>query len=144
MGVKMKYMKKMTIILSLLTCVLLSSRCEKDKDKHDLIMFTNNSSELIYVSGSWTYPDTTINFSSPALAGDSYKVASNTNDDPLRLQDTYEGCFEQFEKVMVFVFDAQVLETTPWDTVKAKYLIIKRYDLSLDDLQRMNWTITYP
>ena len=142
--IKMKFMKKMTIILSFLTCVLLSSTCEKDKDKHDLIMFTNNSSELIYVRGSWEYPDTAINFSNPALAGDFYKVAANTSDDPLRLQDTYEGRFEQFEKVMVFVFDAQVLETTPWDTVKANYLVLKRYDLSLDDLNRMNWTITYP
>ena len=71
-------------------------------------------------------------------------MAANTSDDPLRLQDTYEGRFEQFEKVMVFVFDAQVLETTPWDTVKAKYLVLKRYDLSLQDLESMNWTITYP
>ncbi len=72
-------------------------------------------------------------------------MAANTSDDPLRLQDTYEGRFEQFRKVMVFVFDAQVLETTPpWDTVKAKYLVLKRYDLSLQDLESMNWTITYP
>jgi hypothetical protein len=140
----MKIMKKMTIVLSLLACVLLSSTCEKDKDKHDLIEFKNNSNYNLFVCADWWYPDTAINFSNPALSGDFYKVAANTSDDPLRLRDTYEGRFEQHEKIMVFVFDAQVLETTPWDTVKANYLVLKRYDLSLDDLNRMNWTITYP
>jgi len=46
--------------------------------------------------------------------------------------------------MMVYVFDAHVIETTAWDSVKANYLVLKRYDLSLDDLKRMNWTITYP
>jgi hypothetical protein len=112
-------MKKITIISIILTCILLSSMCEKDKDKHDLIMFINNSSKLIYVRGNWEYPDTAINFSNPALAGDFYKVGANSSDDPLRLRDTYEGRFEQFEKVMVFVFDSQIIENTSWDTVKA-------------------------
>ena len=45
---------------------------------------------------------------------------------------------------MYFIYDACILETTPWDTIKAKYIVLKRYDLSLQDLQQMNWTITYP
>jgi hypothetical protein len=45
---------------------------------------------------------------------------------------------------MVFVFNAGLLETIPWDTIKANYLVMKRYDLSLPDLEEMDWTITYP
>lgn len=134
----------MIITLSAFLCMLLCSSCGKDEDKHDLIMFTNNSSELVYVEGSWEYPDTAINVSNPALAGDYYKVSGNSSGDPLKLQDTYEGRFNQYEKVMVFVFDARVIETTPWETVKANYMVLRRYDLSLDDLNKMNWAITYP
>jgi hypothetical protein len=55
-----------------------------------------------------------------------------------------KGLFRDIDTLSVFIFDAQVLENTPWDTVKAKYIILKRYDLSLDDLNKLNWTITYP
>ena len=62
----------------------------------------------------------------------------------------YYGCFEDLlqslkkDTLFVYVFDAEIVETTPWDTVLANNLILKRYDLSLEDLQNMNWTIIYP
>jgi hypothetical protein len=63
-----------------------------------------------------------------------------------RYKDAFIKTFNELDNkvLMVFIFDAKVLETTPWDTVKAKYLVLKRYDLSLQDLEDMNWTITYP
>jgi len=39
--------------------------------------------------------------------------------------------------------DANTLETTSWDTIKLNYKVLKRYDLSFQDLEKMNWTITY-
>jgi hypothetical protein len=139
----MKTLTKVTIII-LLIFIFLSSTCEKDKNLHDLIEFTNNSNYNLFVCADWWYPDTLINFSNPALAGDFYKVSANSSDDALKIRDTYEGRFEQHEKIMIFVFDAQVLENTTWDSVKANYLVLKRYDLTLQDLNDMNWTITYP
>lgn len=60
------------------------------------------------------------------------------------------GCFEGAINanpegiIMYFIYDANTLETVPWDMVVKNYLILKRYDLSLEDLQGMDWTITYP
>lgn len=48
------------------------------------------------------------------------------------------------DTLMVYVFDAETLEITPWDTVKANYMVLKRYDLSLEDLKKSDFTITYP
>ncbi len=45
---------------------------------------------------------------------------------------------------MYFIYDAQTLETTPWDTVVKKYMILKRHDLTKKDLDSMGWKITYP
>jgi hypothetical protein len=137
-------MNKIAVILSILACLLINSMCEKDNDRHNLIEFINYSNNVLYVCADWWYPDTALNFSNPALSGDYYRVAANSSDDPLRLMDTYEGRFQQFDKIMVFVFDAQVLEKTSWDSVKANYLVLKRYDLSLQALEDVNWTITYP
>jgi hypothetical protein len=35
------------------------------------------------VIGAWDYPDTLINFSNPALAGDFYKIEANSTGDRL-------------------------------------------------------------
>ncbi len=43
-----------------------------------------------------------------------------------------------------FIFEKQTVIEQPWDTIVANNMILKRYDLSLDDLERMDWTITYP
>jgi hypothetical protein len=124
--------------------VFLGNTCGKDENKHNSIDFKNNINRTIFVHGKWWYPDTTISFGNPAEAGEYYKVAAKASGNPLMIMDTYEDRFKQHDTFMILVFDALVLETTPWDTVKAKYLVLKRYDLSLDDLKNMNWTISYP
>jgi hypothetical protein len=48
------------------------------------------------------------------------------------------------DTLMIFIFDAEVIETEEWSDVVHSYKVLKRYDLSLADLKRMNWTITYP
>lgn len=35
-------------------------------------------------------------------------------------------------------------EGTLWNEVTENYLVLKRYDLSLNDLQMMDWKMTYP
>ena len=61
------------------------------------------------------------------------------------------GCWETRYKssipsdtLMVYVFDENVLENTPWDTVVENNLVLKRYDLSLPDIVNNNWSVTYP
>ena len=46
--------------------------------------------------------------------------------------------------LFLFVFDANVIENTSWDIVARDYLVLRRYDLTLEDLRRLNWQVTYP
>ena len=50
----------------------------------------------------------------------------------------------KIEKLSVFIFDAETLETTPWDIVQSKSLVLQRYDLTLEELERLKWIIPYP
>jgi len=133
------------IALLLVLCIfMMSSICTKRDIYHDRISFINKSGKAVYVEGDFSWPDTSMNFVF-SIQGNSYKkVLPDVVGNPLELMDTYEERFEQLEVLMVFVFDAEVLETTPWDTVKSNYLVLKRYDLSLEDLQDMDWKIIYP
>lgn len=143
-------MQKNLIPIILFTLAFVSFSCGKDRNCHNRISFVNKSNKDVYVIKNTSgYPDT--NYyrydPSPTLSQNVYKVNSHKASTS-SLQ--YSACYEAIMKppesdtVMIYVFDAHVLETTPWDTVKAKNLYLKRYDLSLQDLQQSNWSITYP
>jgi hypothetical protein len=133
-------MKPIFLILSCL--LIVNSSCHKDEG---LKLRVNNISEkAIYVSWTSAYPDTSLNHMvNPTYNSQINKVGAH------RIQPDYYGdpskaFFKSIDTLSVFVFDAQVLENTPWDTVKGKYLVLKRFDLSFDDLNKLNWIITYP
>lgn len=142
-------MKKMTLIIILITLIMLNNTCER-KNCHKRIKIHNKSSKGIYAKDCFSAPNDTICFKidpSPALAPDFHKIEPGaTNTGVLHSRDCWEYHFEYFPSkiLMVFIFDAEVLESTPWDTVCANYMVLKRYDLTLNDLKNMNWEITYP
>lgn len=42
-----------------------------------------------------------------------------------------------------FFLDKDVVDNVPWETVREDYMILQRYDLSIADLEKLNWTIYY-
>ena len=137
---KNDFMKPIFLILSCL--LIVNSSCHKDEG---LKLRVNNISEkAIYVSWTSDNSDTSINhITNPTYNPQTEKVEAHS------VQKDYYGApsqayFKYRDTLSVFIFDAQVLESTPWDTVKAKYLVLSRFDLSLDDLNKLNWIITYP
>ena len=122
-------------------------KCRKDTETcHYQIRFSNNASKAVYSIYNLSYPDTTISDPNPVLAG-SYNKVEAGEIKTLSNRDCFEDVFKHLilsDTIMVFVFDATDVESTSWDTVKQNYLILKRYDLSLQDLKNRNFTITYP
>jgi hypothetical protein len=48
------------------------------------------------------------------------------------------------DTLSVFIFHADTLNKYTWEKVRNDYKILKRYDLSLQNLQLLNYTISYP
>ena len=48
------------------------------------------------------------------------------------------------DSLMFFVFSVDTLDKYSWDEIYEGYMVLKRYDLSITDLDSLNWTITYP
>lgn len=146
-------MKKLNFLLLLMPLLFIGSTCSKEKDDcHKIISVVNNSDNAIYVMADNSYPDTTYikHSSGPALYPQYYKVASNEiNHNVLRDKDCYEAIFISetllpSDTLMVFIFDAAIIENESWSVIMNEYKVLKRYDLSLADLQALDWTITYP
>jgi hypothetical protein len=133
------------ITFFLLWLLIVCSTCEKNEEIQKLRV-KNNSSNAIYAKYSSQYPDTSLLIvNDPTLNFHIHKVPPNS------LQKSYygapsEGIFKTMKSdiLLVFIFDAETLESTPWDTVVANYMILKRYELTLSELNNMNWIVPYP
>ncbi len=137
-------MKKL-IFLSLLLIVSTSSKCDKDKC-HKTITFINNSSKEVYIHGG-NYPDTlyfNTLFPNPILNAHMYKVLPDEkNTTGLWRRDCYESYRVANGSMVIYVFDAEIVEYIPWDTVGKYYRVLKTIHPTLEDMQNNDWTITY-
>ena len=145
-------MKHYSLIIVLLMCgFCFSCRPVEDEDHHYIISFYNNSEADLYVVDDVNYPDTILRYSGFLHYPEIYKVkAHSLNRDGLKQERiTYEQAFSSYkgyktiknDTLIVFVLDAEKLEKNGFPVMDA---LLVRYDLSLQDLQRMNWSIAYP
>ena len=144
--------KNLNIFTICMITIICSFTCNKPKNCHTKLNFINSSNKDIYFQSCGIYPDTLLSSHyCPNPKGDKpFHFVSANNNNNLALP-VSQGCYESnnfntidSDTMMIYIFDANVIETTSWDTVKAKNLYLKRYDLSLQDLQQSNWTIKYP
>jgi len=68
-------------------------------------------------------------------------------------QKNYFGSIEKWEDIInkipsrtisIFILDSNIVKTIPWDTIRNNNNYLKRYDLTTDSLNKLNWTVTYP
>jgi hypothetical protein len=116
--------------------------CENNENCHRYITILNNSGDAIYFMSSYEYPDT-LTLPNPLTAGNYYKIDEYSTH-KYQKRDCFEYEFKLVPKLIFFIFDANTLENTPWDTIQKKYLILKRYDLNITDIDSLSWTISFP
>lgn len=139
-----------SVLIVLLSGFLLSSKCYKDPGPLCTpLELDNKTDKSLYVLLSYDYPDTIMNFQNPLV--NPYTIRINAHSKG-RIKatpylDCFDGHFDGFrpvEKISVFVFDAAVVDATPWNQVRQNYLVLKRYDLSKNDLINNNYNLTLP
>lgn len=133
------------IIIAIVAVMATSGTCKKNSSKcHFDYSIKNNSSSDIYFIWSGDSALTSLSYnqgSSPA----TYKAKANT-----LVKNIHRTCFENeilasdTKKIYIFIFDAAVIESTPWDSVKKNNMLRKRYNLTELQLDSAQWVINYP
>lgn len=125
----------------MMTFLFLNQACgDKEEDCHKTITFKNETVDTLYVVSSFQYPDTSTftGIPDPLLDPNFTRVLPNEiNTQVLWSRDCLESDFKfsiPSDTMMIYVFDAKILEGNTWETVKLNYLVLKRYDLILRDL----------
>ena len=78
---------------------------------------------------------------------DWYKVLPNgeNNTGLFNVGSGRSYCYENtIDTLHIFVFEEDVLSIYTWEKVVNDYMVLQRYDLSLQDLQQLNWQVSYP
>ena len=119
---------------------LCSSSCDKS-EMYQKIYLKNNSSKTIFYGLSYEYPDTTLRKLSffPGQEGNvSHKIKSG---EQALMRASH---FVHNPTLQLFIFDADVIEHESMDSIVAHYKVLKRYQFTESDMEKVNWTISYP
>ncbi|MDR0865596.1 MAG: hypothetical protein LBO74_11775 [Candidatus Symbiothrix sp.] len=145
-------MKQLKIVTMLLLCSILYA-CPDNENGHRNIAFVNKSGKYIECQAFWsghiTNADTLFQcrVGSIPIPIDSLFYFSSLND-------SWETDFNAIPFLQFLIMDAETFgyyaNLVDWhirdncDTIRNNVPILHRYQLTLEDLQRMNWTVVYP
>lgn len=147
--IKKKFnMKSWKIILSILLLQITTSSvtCRKGHGD-DRLTIVNNSNKSVYVILQYNYPDTSINDKSwSSLAYTHLQVDSGSSTslwNSIDWEEVIRGK-NALSTIMIFVFDLDKVINKPWAQIQSDYDVLKRYDVTIDRLNTLDWKITYP
>ena len=142
-----KLIKMKTFVLIALTFFSILTACEKPPGARSMrgLWVKNNSSIRICTFTGFQYPDTSI----PDLSERKWDLETilpsneKVYDFPIK---RWEQLFDKLpaDTLSLFVFHADTIAKYSWEKIQSEYNILKRYDISLEDLKNMNSTIQYP
>jgi len=140
----------MKLIKSLIICcclILLFGCPDKDLKDDSVITLINNSSEnVVFYEEYKQIVDTSLAISSYYPTNPQIVAASIMSGNSIQNNGPYIELFSGLnDKVlMIYLFSRDTLEQVPWRRIRDEYLVLRRYDLTLEDLEAMNWLIEYP
>ncbi len=104
------------------------------------ILVNNNTNKDLLVFYQLNYPDTTLQQNRPEVT----KLLANTIGLLSSEKKWDEIISQNKDSIISFFFLASgTFEKHPWDSVRSKYIILKRMEFPLDSLQNLKWTVRY-
>lgn len=127
------------ILLVLIMAALSLKSCEPCcVDKVYSITIENKLIDTIQVYASLNYPDTSISEEKPRL-----KMVYPNKYSRIDSKEKWEDILPN-NTVCVFILSKDTVDKYSWDEIRRDYNILKRHDLSIQDMKNSQWTITYP
>ena len=139
-------MKHFKLILLTTLSLFLFGCPDSEGDADSTITFVNKSDKTILdYSKSFIYPDTAIVMGTSPFDEKVKQFAIKPNS-TYKKEDNWKSYLSKSKSgvMTIFLFDKAVVDTVPWNKIREDYLILKRYELTLQQLDSLNWTITYP
>jgi hypothetical protein len=104
---------------------------------HDIQYLTT-----IYEPEGLIYPDTIL----PITLSPPFSLSKSKNSSYLDFNMTGKDLFSGIpsDTLSMYIFHTDTLALQDWETITADYNVLVRYDLSFEDLERLDWKVFYP
>ena len=117
----------------------------------EVLFITNKSTQIIKiyfnseVNHRFVYPDTLITNFQNRVYFENYLPFSERNEiiSVASWRETYKNKASQ-DTLYLFIFASDTLAKYSWEEIRKGYKVLARYDLSLEDLERLNFELSYP
>jgi len=110
----------------------------QNNSDHSIKVYFNDNSDYLAL-----YPDTLLSGYTDRLReiliGENVSVAGGS----ASWKDVFKVTVP-FDTLSLFVFHTDTLNKYSWAEVQTSYKILKRYDLSLEDLEHLDYKLSYP
>ena len=140
--VKNMVMKKIFLFSSLL---LLFSQCRDDGLSRSFGLYNNSGSPISFYM-PWRhdifYPDTILPEKNPNPHTFNERMIFSFGEG--RFHENALFAMFPTDTMSIFFFDPDTLAKYDWEIIRQEYKILVRYDLSHNDLRKLNWNIYYP
>jgi hypothetical protein len=142
-------MKKLILLF-----ILLNIACNSPKDRDDChcgIKFKNNTDRVLFIRSS---SDTILqNYMDPRENSFQHSILPYAGKGNIELGNLrflrngspmcVETLYKNDEKIYIFIHDSIALGNKEWNEVRKNYIVTKRYDLTINELKKLNFTIEY-
>ncbi|MDA9111599.1 hypothetical protein N9J39_01835 [Flavicella sp.] len=125
---------KKSIFLAMV--LIVTTSCKEITGNLKYYNIKNNSSRAIYYGLVYLYTDSNlknIEFVPGVDGNTSHKIKPNGQN----------MAKVGSSNMQIFIFDADIIENTPWDTIVKYNMVLKRYQFTESELEQMDWEIIY-
>ncbi|MFN3557404.1 MAG: hypothetical protein ACK4VN_15710 [Bacteroidales bacterium] len=141
----MKKIKHLALMVCLFVCS--ANSCDPDGDGHwdGRLTIANNTNDTILSFLQFNFPDTLIlDQDAPELNAIMVPPkSSGKHYSSIKWEDRI-SMLNSHNTIMVFIISYDTILRYPWSQIQMDYYILHRYDLTVYDLENLNWTIVYP
>jgi hypothetical protein len=104
---------------------------------HDIQYLTT-----IYEPDGLIYPDTIL----PLNIRPPFRLSKAGKSSYMDFNMTGKDLFSEVpsDTLSIFIFHPDTIALYDWETIRAEYNVLVRYDLSFEDLERLDWNVYYP
>lgn len=118
--------------------IICSGGCIKWVEHNYRIEIRNNANDTIQFYANYTYPDTVIITEKPRMIM-AYPKSFGFWDSKKKFESLLPS-----DTISIFILSKDTVNQYNWSVIKSDYKILKRYDLSIGDLKKLGWEVSYP
>jgi len=141
-----KFKIKILSVVLFIFVFLLSFSCNKENWQNNLFIENKSNKKIAFQALKNSY-DTIFYCANSNIATTILLTVESNSKFVLDNGCRYSGWDTNLDLLTVFILDGELYEQyykEPCDTIRKYVPVLHRYQLTLEDLQRMNWTVVYP